>query len=62
MSCPVLLLVVVLNGLPIIPEIVVLKSFIGVVMKTYCSIRADINRPCCKKHVTAAQLGLSDLI
>jgi len=32
---------VVLNGLPIIPEIVVLKSFIGVVLKTYCSIRAD---------------------
>jgi hypothetical protein len=33
--------VVVLNGLPIILEIVVLKSFIGVVLKTYCSIRAD---------------------
>ena len=27
---------VVLNGLPIVPEIVVLNSFIGVVLKIYC--------------------------
>ena len=29
---------VVLNGLPIIPEIVVLNRFIGVVLKIYCSM------------------------
>jgi hypothetical protein len=42
----------VLNGLPIIPEIVVLNRFIAVVLKVSCSMAS------CKPEVSNQELGI----